>query len=184
MNKRYDIRKFLNALSLIILGMVFGIIYYGTYKAHSQSYESEKNPPETKIEYVYIESEPEVITETVYIEKEPTFYRELTEEDCFYLMDLAMREAENQGTVGMLWVMYTAECRKDAFGLSYESVWLSDAFSSSWSRRGLEPNQDCLEAIALFEEGWIPKPLWFRADYYHGFGTPLCQVGSHYFSTK
>lgn len=185
MNKRYDIRKFLNALSLIILGMVFGVIYYGTYKAHSQSYESEKNPPETKIEYVYIESEPEIITETVYVEVEPTFYRSFSESEAYYLKDLGMREIEGGNVNDFLWVFYTAECRKEAFGYeTYEEVWRSDAFNASWSRRGIEPNENCEIAFAIFEEGWIPKPLWFRADYYHGFGTPLCQVGSHYFSTK
>lgn len=177
-------KNVINVLFTLIVGIAVGIAAYGSYQAHSRSYQAEKTPPETKIEYVYIESEPEIITETVYIEKEPTFYRELTEDDCFYLMDLAMREAEDQGTVGMLWVMYTAECRCEAFGISYESVWLSDAFSSSWGRRGIEPNEDCLRALALFEEGWLPKPLYFRAGHYHGFGTELCQVGNHYFSTK
>lgn len=167
----------LNIFSLIV-GIAVGIAAYGSYQNHKPT------PIEVKTEYVYIEREPEVITEVVYIEKEPTFYRELTEDDCYYLMDLSMRESENQGVVGMLWVMYTAECRAEAYGLTYEQVWKSDAFSSSWGRRGIEPNDDCKEALALFEEGWLPKPLYFRAGQYHSFGTPLAQVGSHFFSTR
>lgn len=165
----------------LIVSFAVGIAAYGSYQSHNYSMTTK---PEPEIEYVYIEREPEVITETVYIEVEPTFYRNLTEDDCFYLMDLSMREAENQGVVGMLWVMYTAECRAEAYGLTYEEVWKSDAFSSSWNRRGIEPNEGCKEAIALFEEGWAPKPLYFRAGHYHSFGTELCQVGNHYFSTK
>lgn len=172
--------KILYVFSLIV-SFAVGIAAYGSYLSHDYSMSTK---PEPAIQYVYIEREPEVITETVYIEVEPTFYRSLTEDDCFYLCDLAMRESENQGVVGMLWVMYTAECRAETYGLTYEEVWKSDAFSSSWGRRGIEPNEDCKEAISLFEEGWIPKPLYFRAGHYHSFGTELCQVGSHYFSTK
>ena len=175
----------INYLFTMIVGMAVGIAAYGSYKSHNYSMSTEK--PEPQIEYVYIEAEPivEVVTETVYVEVEPDPYRNLTEEDCFYLMDLALREAEGEGVEGMLWVMYTAECRKEAFGLeSYKAVWASDAFATSWNRRGIEPNEDCIKAMALFEEGWVPKPLWFRRDYYHGFGTPLCSVGDHYFSSK
>ena len=176
--------KTLEILFSIIVGICVGIASYGSYLAHDYSI-STKPQPETTIEYVYIEKQPEIVTETVIVEVNPTFYRTLTEDDCFYLMDLAMREAEGEGIEGMLWVMYTAECRKETFAMeSYEAVWKSDAFNSSWDRRGIEPNTDCLEALALFEEGWMPKPLWFRADHYHNFGTPLCQVGNHYFSTK
>ena len=165
----------------LIVSFAVGIAAYGSYLSHDYSMSTK---PEPTIQYVYIEREPEVITETVYIEVEPTFYRSLTEDDCYYLMDIAMRESENQGVVGMLWVMYTAECRAEAYGLTYEEVWKSDAFSSSWNRRGIEPNEDCKEAIALFEEGWLPKPLYFRAGHYHSFGTELCQVGNHFFSTR
>lgn len=162
-----------------IVGLCVGIAAYGSYKSHNYSMTT---TPEVKTEYVYIEKEPQIVTETVYIEVEPEFYRNLTEDDCYYLMDLCMRESENQGVVGMLWVMYTAECRAEAYGLTYEQVWKSDAFSSSWGRRGIEPNEDCKMAISLFEEGWLPKPLYFRAGHYHSFGTELCNVGSHYFS--
>lgn len=174
-------RKTIEILFTLLLGTVFGIVIHGTIQAHSQPQITE---PEVITEYVYIESEPEIVTEYVYIEKESTFYRDLTDDDAFYYCDLAMRESEGEGIVGMLWVMYTMECRCEAYGLTPEEVWESDAFSSSWSRRGIEPNENCLKALAIFEQGWIPKPLWFRADHYHGFGNPLCQVGKHYFSCK
>lgn len=173
----------LNVIFLILIGAAFGIAVYGSYQSHTKSYQM-TTEPEPVIEYVYIEKEPQIVTEYVYVEKEETFYRELTSQDVYYLCDLAMREAEGEGITGMLWVMYCAECRCEAYGLTYEEVWKSDAFKTSMSRSGIEPNENCLEAIAIFEEGWIPKPLWFRAGQYHGFGTPLCQVGKHYFSMK
>lgn len=170
---------------IFLVGLAVGIASYGSYQAHTANYQMATQTPETITEYVYIEKEPEIITETIIVEVEKPFYRELSEEDCYYLMDLAMRESEGEGVMGLLWVMYTAECRKKAFGYdSYKSVWASDAFASSWDRRGLEPNDDCKEALALFEEGWVPEPLWFQTGDYHGFGTPLFQYGNHYFSTQ
>lgn len=172
-------RQFLEYLFTLLVGIAVGIAGYGSYTHHNKPIET------IKTEYVYIESEPEIITETVYVEVEPEFYRSFSESEAWYLKDLGMREIEGGDVVDFLWVFYTAECRKEAFGYeTYEEVWHSDAFSASWSRRGIEPNENCLKAFALFEEGWTPKPLWFRADHYHSFGTPLCEVGNHYFSCK
>lgn len=174
----------LNYLFFLIIGIAFGVAVYGSYQSHTKHYTITTEDPEKTVEYIYIEREPEIVTEYVYVEKEENFYRDLTTEDAYYYGDLAMREAEGEGTVGMLWVMYCAECRAEAYGLTPKEVWESEAFSSSWSRRGKTPNEDCLEALSLFEEGWTPKPLWFRAGNYHGFGTPLCNVGNHYYSCK
>ena len=167
----------LNIFSLLV-GIAVGIASYGSYIHHRPT------PIETKTEYVYIEQEPQIVTETVYIEVEPEFYRNISDEDSFYYMDIAMREAENQGEVGMLWVMYTFQNRCETFGHTPEEEWKSSAYETSMFRTGIEPNEDCLKAYELFVEGWIPKPLYFRAGHYHSFGTPLCQVGSHYFSTR
>lgn len=175
----------INYLFTMIVGIAVGIAAYGSYKSHNYSMSTEK--PEPQIEYIYIEAEPitEVVTETIYVEVEPEFFRNIPEEDGYYLKDLVMAEGEGEGINGMLWLMYTAECRKETYGLdSYKEVWESDAFASSRGRRGIEPNEDCLRAYEIFVEGWTPRPLYFRAGQYHSFGTPLCQVGDHYFSTK
>lgn len=174
----------LEIIFTFFFGILLGLAIYGTIEAHTQT---ETTIPKPQIEYIYIETEkvvevPVEIEVPVYVEED--FFRTLTEDDAYYLADMAMREAEGEGVTGMLWVMYCMECRRKAFGGSYGDVWRSDAFSSSWNRRGLPPNEDCLEALALFEEGWKPEPLWFRRDYYHGFGTPLAKVGAHYFSSK
>ena len=170
--------KTIEKIGTFILGVIFGVLYICTIHAHTTPIER----PEPEIQYVYIEAEPEVITETVYVEVEPEFFRNHTEQEEWYYKDLGMREAEGEGVIGILWVMYTAECRCEAFGTTIEQEWGGSAFQTSMFRSGLEPNEDCLKAYELFREGWMPKPLNFRAGTYHGFREPLCQVGQHYFS--
>lgn len=174
-------RKTLIYLFTMLVGATVGIASYGSYQAHDYSMSTK---PEPTIQYVYIEREPEVITETVYIEVEPEFFRNISDADGWYYKDYAMREGESEGVIGMLWLMYTFGNRCEAFGNTPAEEWASPASESSMFRTGIEPNEDCLKAYELYVEGWIPKPLYFRAGHYHGFGTELCQVGNHYFSTK
>ena len=166
------------------ISFVVGIIICGSVIAWKQSYADAYVEPKKEIvyEYVYLESEPKI--EYVKVPYEEPFYRNFTTEDEWYLKDMAMREAEGQGVIGQCWVMYVMICRAEAFGQSIKQVYESDAFKSSEFRKGKTPNDDCNEAFALIEEGWMPKPLYFRRDHYHNFGTPLCSYGSHYFSTK
>lgn len=174
-------KRNLESILSLIIGIIFGVIYHGTITAHTE--------PEivTKTEYVYIESEPEVIEVEKVVEKVvclpsyEEFFRNFTEEDEWYLKDLAMREAEGEGVIGQCWVMYTALCRCEAFGHSIKDEWSSSVYTSM-NRTGRTPNEDCLKAFELIREGWTPKPLYFRARDYHSFGTALCQVGNHYFS--
>lgn len=117
----------------------------------------------------------------IYVPYEKPFYRNFTEDDEWYYKDLAMREAEGEGVTGMLLVMYTAECRCEAFGHNISVEWGSSAYTSM-NRSGKIPNEDCNRAFEIFREGWTPKPLYFRAGTYHNFATPLFQYGNHYFS--
>ena len=171
----------LKYLFTLFVGLLVGIAAYGSYQAHTASYEEEKTPPQ--IEYVYIETEPEVVTEVVYVPYEEPFYRNLTDEDVYYLKDIAMREAEGEDVIGQVMVMYTVICRAEAFNQSIKEVCESSAFESSAFRSGITPNENCNEALSLIEDGWTPKPLYFRAGHYHSFGTPLYQVGNHFYST-
>ena len=171
-------RQVLEHLFTLLVGIAVGIAGYGSYTHHNKPIET------IKTEYVYIETEPEIITETVYVEVEPDFFRNYSEADGWYIKDYAMREGESEGVIGMLWLMLTFENRCETYGHTPAEEWASPASESSMFRSGIEPNEDCLKAYELFIEGWIPKPLYFRAGHYHNFGTPLCQVGSHYFSTK
>lgn len=171
-------RKALEILFTLLVGIAVGIAGYGSYTHHNKPIET------IKTEYVYIECEPEVITETIYIEVEPEFFRNISDADGWYYKDYAMREGEGEGVIGMLWLMYTFGNRCEAFGNTPAEEWASPTSESSMFRTGIEPNEDCLKAYELYVEGWVPKPLYFRAGHYHSFGTPLAQVGAHYFSSK
>ena len=173
--------RIIELIATFFIGVIFGVIYICTVQAHTSE---PIQIPEPEIQYVYVEAEPEIITETVYLEVEPTLYRNISEENGWYYKDYAMREGESEGVIGMLWLMYTFENRCEVYGHTPEEEWASPASESSMFRTGIEPNEDCLKAYELFEEGWMPKPLYFRTGHYHNFGTPLCQVGNHYFSTK
>lgn len=174
----------LEVLVLLVLGAFFGIAVYGSIQSHNFHIEKK---PEPEIQYIYIEKEPQIITETVteyvYLPQEDEFFRNYTEEEEWYLKDLVMREAEGEGVNGMLWLMYTVECRCEAFGTTIQQEWGSSAYTSM-SRSGKTPNEDCNKAFELFREGWTPKPLYFRVGNYHSFGTELCRVGNHWFSSK
>ena len=132
------------AIATFFIGVIFGAIYACTINAHS----TPEPTPKTEIQYVYVEKEPEVITETVYVEKD--FFRNHSEEDAWYYKDMALREGEGEGVVGMLWIMYTFECRCKAFNHTAEEEWASSAYESSMFRSGITPNEDCEKAYELF----------------------------------
>ena len=177
----------------LVIGIFVGIAIYGSYQSHNYHMTTE---PEKEIEYVYIEKDPVVIhdTEYVYVESEPEviekivyvplnedFFLNFTAREEWCVKDIGMREGEGEGVIGQCRVMYSFLCRCQAFGHSIEEEWASSAYTSM-NRSGLTPNEDCLKAFELIREGWTPRPLYFRADHYHTFGTELCQVGNHYFS--
>lgn len=172
--------RLLKEICLVAMGTVFGIVIHGTWT------EQFKEEPEPIVitEYREIKAEPEIITEVVYVPYEEPFYRNLTEEDVWYLKDMAMREASGESVIGQAMVMYVVINRAEAYGQSIKQVCESDAFKSSKGMSGKTPNENCNKALALIQEGWIPKPLYFRANHYHSFGTPLFQVEGHYFSAK
>lgn len=175
-------RNVLTSLFSLFIGIIVGIAAYGSYQSQYQPITTEK--PEPEVQYVYIETEPEVITEYVYVPVEEEFFRNHTEQEEWYIKDLAMREGEGEGVIGMLWIMYTLECRCKTFNHTIEEEWAGSAFKTSMNRTGLTPNENCEKAYELFREGWKPEPLYFGAGYYHSFATDLCQVGGHCFSSK
>lgn len=169
--------------TLFLLYWLVGCVALFLFLNKSEIPQEEKTTRKQTPQIVYVEVEKIVEVEVpVYVPYEEPFYRNLTEEDAWYLKDIAMREAEGEGVIGQCWVMYTVICRAEAFGMSIKEVCLSSAFKTSLNRSGLTPNDDCNEALALIEEGWQPKPLYFGAGYYHDFATPLCQYGGHCFS--
>ena len=172
--------RLLKELLILAMGITFGVIVHGSYEAWNYT----EPEPIVITEYKTIEAEPEIITEVVYVPYEEPFYRNLTDEDVWYLKDMAMREASGESVIGQAMVMYVVINRAEAYGQSIKQVCESKAFESSKGMSGKTPNENCEKALVLIEEGWTPKPLYFRANHYHSFGTPLYQVGNHYFSSK
>jgi len=175
-------KRYIHDLILIVISIGFGIIIYGSINAWTTT----EPEPIIITEYRTIEAEPEIITETVYVPCEMNeFLRNLSEEDEWYLKDIAMREAEGEDVIGQCWVMYCVLCRCEVFGKTIKQVCESSAFDSSKHRSGLTPNENCNKALELIKEGWQPKPLWFaRGQYHSNLGYPLCQYGNHCFSCK
>lgn len=177
-------RKTIEVLFTLIVGICVGIAAYGSYESHNYSMSTEK--PEVEIRYVYIESEPEIITETVYIEVEPEpFYRNLTSEECDLLEQIAFAEARGEGTRGMVMVMNVVLNRVEAeeFGDSIEEVIFA---SGQFYTEGMTPNvsDECHEAMALVLEGadFSQGALFFNKFDYPPGREPLFQYKNHYFS--
>ena len=176
-------KKNLELILIFFAGIVFGVIYYGTFKAHTQELEVI-----TKTEYVYIESEPEVITEYeyIYVPVEPeVYYPNLTFEECDLLEQIAYAEAKGEGVRGMVLVMNVVLNRvhADGFGDSVEEVIFAQG---QFYTAGMTPNvsDECHEAMALVLEGadFSEGALFFNKYGYRNGKEPLFQYGNHYFS--
>ena len=176
-------KRNLESILIFFAGIVFGVVYYGTFKAHTQE-------PEviTTTEYVYIESEPEIITEYeyIYVPVEPeVYYPNLTSYECDLLEQIAYAEAKGEGVRGMVLVMNVVLNRVHAngFGDSVEEVIFADG---QFYTAGMTPNvsDECHEAMALVLEGadFSQGALFFNKYEYRAEKEPLFQYGNHCFS--
>ena len=58
-----------------------------------------------------------------------------------------------------------------------------NTFSVAYIVDDAEPTQTQYDVIDyVLDGGRVPEICFFRTDHYHNFGTPVCQVGAHYFS--
>lgn len=179
-------KNILNNILLIVIGAVFGIAVYGSYKAHTENYHMSTTPPEKEIEYVYIEveKEPEIVTEYVYIpiEEEET-YLNLTTEECDLLEQIAYAEARGEGVRGMMLVMNVVLNRSNNSGMSIRDVIYAP---NQFYTAGMTPevSEECHEALALVMDGCDDSlgALFFNKYGYRNGKTPLFQYGAHYFS--
>ena len=177
-------KRNLEIIFTFIIGVVFGVVFYGTYKAHTQTQIASE--PIIKTEYVYIEKEPEVITEYVYIEAEPEeFFLNLTAEECDLLEQIAFSEAQGEGVRGMVLVMNVVLNRVHAhgYGDTVEEVIFAEG---QFYTDGMTPNvsDECHEALALVLEGadFSQGALYFNKYGYREGKEPLFQYGNHYFT--
>lgn len=204
-----------NIIGTIIIAISVIIACIGSYKAHRQSMQLRELPPEVVVE---LDSDVEVIEQlptavkTVTCQKDgktfdmlvPTFepadipmlknnqFVNLTYEERDHLLDVAMAEAEGEDSVGKALVMITVLNRTEYFGATIpEIIYAPNQFAVS--RMGIQPSEDCYEALGMVVDGWDEtwiegdwdhsmKILWFGADGYPAYGEPMFQYGGHYFS--
>lgn len=170
----------LNQILLLIIGTIFGIIIHATCQAHVQNYHISTTNP-NQIEYVYIPYPQPVETEEEIIEE--TFYREISEEDCELLEQIAMSEAEGEDTKGKALVMLVVLNRADKTGKTIrEVIYQQGAFYTAGMKPG---NDDAHEALAMVLEGWDESEgaLYFCSTGWNKFGdTHLFKYGGHWFS--
>lgn len=85
---------------------------------------------------------------------------------------------------GKIAVVETILNRSEIYGKSIEEV-VYEPYQYSTSDNG-EPDETVEQAvdIALSSNTYPDDMIYFRAGYYHSFGTPYRQIGNHYFSLK
>ena len=179
-------RQNLNIIFTFIIGVAFGVIFYGTYKAHTQAQVAPE--PIVKTEYVYIEKEPEVIhdIEYVYVSAVPEVYcPNLTYEECDLLEQIAYAEARGEGVRGMVLVMNVVLNRVHAngYGDTVKEVIFADG---QFYTQGMTPevSDECHEALALVLDGadFSQGALYFNTGGYREGKEPLFQYRNHYFT--
>ena len=177
-------RKNLEIIFALLVGIACGVASYGSYVAHTAS----RTLPEKVVEYVYIESEPQVITEVeyVYVPVAPEVYRpNLTSRECDLLEQIAYAEAKGEGVKGMILVMNVVLNRVNAegFGDSVEEVIFADG---QFYTAGMTPDvsDECHEALAMVLDGtdFSQGALFFNKYGYRNGKEALFQYGNHYFS--
>jgi len=193
--------------STLILAIT-AIACVGSYHAHN--YSMDVMPPEVvperivKIEYVEVQPNIIEIPEEEKIPADLEFAEECIEEEFLNLtyedMDLlervAMAEAEGEDSIGKALVMLTVLNRSAERGLPIGEVIYAPS-QYCVSRMGIDPTDDCHEALAMVMDGWNETMLeteeewdrtkrifYFGADGYPAYGEPAFHYGGHWFSVR
>ena len=132
----------------------------------------------------------EEIIETIDVTEEQTedicsYY--VTDEEYNLLLRVCMSECGGkygEPLEGKIAVVETILNRSEIYGKTIEEV-VYEPNQYSVSDNG-EPDETVIEAvdIALSSNTYPDDMIYFRAGYYHSFGTPYRQIGNHYFSLK
>ena len=106
----------------------------------------------------------------------------LTEKDWELVESISIAEAGNQSVEGVASVQLVVLNRMALTGKSAREVIYAPG---QFYTRGMNgTNELSADARALIESGWDESQgaIYFRNRHYHSFGTPLYQIGDHYFS--
>ena len=176
-------KDYLNYLALLIIGITFGFVIYGTYQAHTPNYHMTTiNPYQTEVIIlpVYVEKETEAAEEPV-LEEEG--YLNLTFEEQDLLEQIAYAEARGEGVRGMMLVMNVVINRSKKTGCSiHDVIYAPNQFYTA----GMTPDvsEECHEALALVMDGVDDSAgaLFFNKYGYRNGCVPLFKYKNHYFS--
>ena len=114
----------------------------------------------------------------------------MSEEDIELIALVTMGEAEGEPEMGQRLVIDTILNRIDSERFkgnnAHDVIYAKNQFSCMWDGR-IERCYVMPELVELVKEELLNRTnsevLYFRADYYHSFGTPVISVGNSYFST-
>lgn len=149
-------------------------------------------PDEEPVTEVITVEQPVVIEEVVEVEpiqEEPEL--PLTEEEIYLVALVTVAEAEGESEEGQRLVIDTILNRTDS-DVSYwpdtvsEVIYQPSQFTSMWNGRvdNCQVTDDILE---LVKEELLSRTnsdvVFFRTSHYSSYGTPMFQVGNHYFSS-
>lgn len=184
-------REVLKCIVTCLIIIVWGIAVKGSIEAHGNaptvSHDSpmfldeivELKPPTYKIPELpavrLISFEDEFATDPI--------VKNLTEAEQRELRLIAEAEDLIDGTEGMLWVMLTVINRmKVSGGTVHSTIYAEGQYYTAGMANN--PTAASEEALELLLCGVDPSEgaRYFRTGTYHSFGTPVAQVGHHFYS--
>lgn len=172
--------RIIELITTFFIGVIFGVIYICTVQAHTSE---PIEIPEPEIQYVYVEAEPEIITETEYIYRDYPVERELSEEECDLLEQIAYAEAKGEGILGMMLVMNVVLNRAEKDGKTIEEVIFAEG---QFYTEGMTPyvSEECHAALNLVIQGYdfSEGAIYFNKYGYRDGCEPVLQYKNHYFS--
>lgn len=114
----------------------------------------------------------------------------ITMDDAVLIAKLVLAEAEGEPEMGKRLVIDTVLNRlesEDFLNTVYDVVYQPYHYDPAWDGR-IELFSELDDAFKLvvdeIQHRTNSEVLYFRTDKFHEFGTPMEQVGNHYFSTK
>lgn len=168
---------------LIALGFAMVIVGY-IYSDKSVS----ANTNQTTGYIVVRTNEPETTTRTEVKDISSVDY--ITMDDAVLIAKLVLAEAEGEPEMGKRLVIDTVLNRlesEDFPNTVYDVVYQPYHYDPAWDGR-IDLFSELDDAFKLvvdeIHNRTNSEVLYFRTDKFHEFGTPMEQVGNHYFSTK
>lgn len=150
-------------------------------------------PPEETYEVSTVESQKvvaiEEVVEVAPVQEEPEL--PLTDEEIYLVALVTVAEAEGEPEEGKRLVIDTVLNRTDSDNSYWpdtvsEVIYQPSQFTSMWNGRAdrCQVTDDVLE---LVKEELLERTnsdvVYFRTSHYSSYGTPMFQVGNHYFSS-